>query len=128
MQLVYLSHGKKPALEQREQNMNTENINAAAAMPDEDLAKVTGGEDWLQFSQTGKYYKWNGPADAYNGKYLCPRCKRPVHFGAGFRFYCDPCDCSWWFETMLLPDPSSGNWEEITRDEYYELKNGTSGR
>ena len=29
---------------------------------------------------------------------------------------------------MLLPDPSSGNWEEITRDEYYELKNGTSGR
>ena len=104
--------------------MSTEKINATAAVTDKDLEKVTGGDDWLHFSQIDKYYRWTGSCFTRNGKYLCPRCKRPVHYGAGCRFYCDPCDCSWWYESQLLPDPSSGNWKEITEGEYYEHENG----
>ncbi len=104
--------------------MNTEKINAAAAVTDEELDKVTGGDDWLHFTQIDKYYMWTSSPFTRDGKYLCPRCKRPVHYGAGCRFYCDPCDCSWWDEYLLLPDHSSGNWKEITKEEYRLHKNG----
>lgn len=98
--------------------MSTEKINATSAIDDKDLEKVAGGANWVHFTQTDKYFKWTGSDFTRNGKYLCPRCKRPVHYGGGCRFYCDPCDCSWWDENLLLPDPSSGNWKEITAEEY----------
>lgn len=98
--------------------MTIEKNTLTVSVRDKDLDQVTGGDDWLHFKQTDKYFRWNGSMFTRNGKYLCPKCMRPVHYGAGCRFYCDPCNCSWWDEDLLLPDPSSGNWQEITEDEY----------
>ena len=53
-------------------------------------------------------YEWVGTDD--NLKYICPNCHRPVHPGAGRRYYCDPCDESWYFESDLDMNMSSGGW------------------
>ena len=46
-------------------------------------------------------------------KYICPKCGRPVHYGSGWRYYCDQCDESWYFEKSLNPNLNSGLWKEI---------------
>ena len=51
-------------------------------------------------------YEWKGTDD--NKKYLCPRCHRPVHTGSWGRYYCDPCDESWYFEGSLEMNPNGG--------------------
>ena len=98
---------------------NTQGKNQAVSLDDANLENVSGGGlMYTHVESTDKYYMWTSSCFTHNGKYLCPRCGRPVHYGAGCRFYCDPCDCSWWYENHLLPDTSSGNWREISKEEY----------
>ncbi len=90
---------------------------AAENLQDADLEQVTGGYRLYHDRGTDKYYKWTGENFGDN-KYLCPNCKRPVHLGWWLKFYCDPCNASWMDESRLLPNYSSGLWNEITKDEF----------
>ena len=101
--------------------MSTEKINATAAVSDEDLDKVTGGLDYVEIKSTGKYYAWNG-SDFHDGqKFLCPNCGRPVHYGWGYRYYCDPCNASWYYEDKLVPNIKCSSWKEISQEAYNML-------
>lgn len=55
-------------------------------------------------------YEWTGTND--NMKYLCPKCHRPVHPGGWGRYFCDPCDESWFLEGKLEINPNGG-WKRI---------------
>ena len=83
-------------------------------LTDEELGAVQGGYDYVQ--QDGNYYEYVGSDK--DQKYVCPNCGRPVHYGAGWRFYCDPCDESWFFEGKLDINLASGAWASIPEDEY----------
>lgn len=101
--------------------MSTENLppnanrNDPAPIADADLAEVNGGKKYHDES-TGKYYEWRG--NDLDEKYLCPNCRRPVHFGSWLRYYCDPCNGSWLYESSLIPNIAGGSWKEITKEEY----------
>ncbi len=99
--------------------MNTESTNSnfvAAQISDDELAGVAGGYNLTYDEATGKYYAWEG-SDT-NTKYVCPKCGRPLKAGfMNFKFYCDPCDESWFFEGKLNPN-LNGGWKEISKDEY----------
>lgn len=83
-------------------------------LDDSQLEGIAGGI--TETSYNGKKYKWNGGTLTYDKTwdqaYCCPRCGRPVHYGILNRFYCDPCDDWWYYEDKLLPNLSSGLWEE----------------
>ncbi len=102
---------------------NVQNKNQATVLNDADLEQIAGGKARpIHFSSNDTYYAWNGN-DAYYGwsdehQFLCPNCKRPVHKGTWGRWYCDPCDASWYSEESLLPDTANYNWKQITRHEY----------
>ncbi len=83
-----------------------------------ELAEITGGLKFVHVKSTDKYYKWRGGSSHDGQKYFCPNCGRPVHYGAGLRYYCDPCDASWLHEWRLVPNVESGFWKEITKREY----------
>lgn len=91
---------------------------AATALHDQDLDEVTGGLDYVEVKSTGKYYKWRGNDNQDGQKFLCPNCGRPVHYGAWMRYYCDPCNESWLYESKLVPNIASGLWHEIPEFEY----------
>ena len=59
-------------------------------------------------------------------KYKCPSCGRPLHPGSWDRFYCDPCNKSWWYEKVLPANINSGAWREMTEEEYRQYKVDTS--
>lgn len=91
--------------------------NQAAALNDTDLNEVTGGYEYIEVASSGRYYHWTGASHS-DSKYLCPNCKRPVHRGSWSRYYCDPCDASWYNESPLIPNFSSNSWQEISEAEY----------
>ena len=95
---------------------NTNRNDQVNALNDTDLSEVAGGYTYVEFESLGIYYRWNG--DDNNRKYLCPNCKQPVHMGSWGRYYCDPCNASWYNEAPLRPNISSGMWQEISKDEY----------
>ncbi len=97
--------------------MSDKQNNSASVVPDQDLNEVTGGYITCEDSSTGKYYKYTG--NDKDKKYACPNCGRPVHSGAGWRFYCNPCNESWFCEGLLRPNLNSGVWKEISEQEYY---------
>lgn len=55
-------------------------------------------------------YEWRGTDE--NQKYLCPNCQRPVHYGTAWRYYCDSCNESWFFESLLKLN-KAGGWVPI---------------
>ena len=86
-------------------------------LTNKELDEVNGG--YTVFKHTdGKYYEFIGDDSQRSQKYLCPNCGRPVRYGSGWRYYCDFCDKSWFFERGLNPNLSSGLWEEISEEEY----------
>ncbi len=99
---------------------------AASPIADQDLEQVTGGQAWIHFLSNDTYYVWTGSGWARNNRYLCPNCKRPVHYGAWLRFYCDPCNASWYYAEDLLPDLSTGKWEQVTKAQYEHHENMTA--
>ncbi|WP_321972639.1 hypothetical protein [Paratractidigestivibacter sp.] len=91
-----------------------------------ELEQVNGGHKEYQYAdKTGKYYKAVGARCAldWNNAYLCPRCGNPVHRGMFNKFYCDPCDCNWYFEYHFANslNLSNGFWKEIAAEEYYRV-------
>lgn len=101
--------------------------NNPQAVADADLAEVTGGYTICYDPNTNGYYHWRGSGGS-DVKYLCPNCKRPVHFGSWLRFYCDPCNASWLDEDPLLPNIAAGQWEEISKEEYDKINRGSGHR
>lgn len=91
--------------------------NAPENLTDSELDEVTGGYIFTHDKTTDKYYRW-GNGDE-NKRFLCPNCKRPVHKGGWDRFYCDPCDASWYDLHRLRPNIAAGGWIEISKEEYY---------
>ena len=83
-------------------------------LTDEELGEIQGGYNYAHMGNN--YYEYTGSDP--DQKYLCPRCGRPVHKGWGWRFYCDPCDESWFVELALEPNLSSGAWTSISKEEY----------
>lgn len=98
--------------------MSTEKNANVAAIPDEELGRVAGGMDWYQDKRHNKYYKWDG-GDNKNEKYRCPNCGRVLHYGAGWRYYCDPCDESWFYESGLVLNRGQNLWRECSWEEWY---------
>ncbi len=108
--------------------MSTEKVrnnSQTATLNDADLNEATGGYTYTEIASTGKYYHWTGENSQRDSKYLCPNCKRGVHYGSWKRYYCDPCDASWYDESRLLPNIGGGSWREISQAEYEE---GLSGK
>ncbi len=95
----------------------------AAELTDRELSEVTAGYDYYHDKAGQKYYKWTGTTDEKNQKYFCPNCGRPVHWGTGWRFYCDPCNASWFIENRLSPNLASTYWVEISKREYDNYEN-----
>ena len=94
-------------------------VPAVQELSDESLNAVSGGGDtrretynYRKVFGNGYYdytdYEWVGTDD--NLKYLCPNCHRPVHPGGWGRYFCDPCDESWFVESNLERNTSSGGW------------------
>ena len=90
---------------------------AAQELTDEEMDKVVGGANdrkvlvKTEYSfgyvyKTYKTYEWKG-TDDYQ-KYLCPNCHRPVHPGGWGRYFCDPCDESWFVERLMEMNPNGG--------------------
>ena len=106
--------------------MNGSEPNKAQELTDDQLQQVAGGRQYHSFR--GKYYKYTGGGrnDSWDSNwdkcYLCPNCGRPVHYGSWARYYCDPCDESWYWETKLDLNLSSGLWQEISESEYKDGK------
>ena len=97
-----------------------------AELPDEELDQVVGGKDthdeYIGENKNGglwgtctmnvfKRYKWEG--GDINRKYFCPNCGRFVHKGSWGRFYCDPCNESWYMEDFLKPNLDAWVFKEI---------------
>lgn len=101
--------------------MNTENNTAKTPVNDNELADVTGGFNFASDASTGKYYQWYGTDSQEDLKYACPNCKRPVHSGLWRKFYCDPCNASWFQQDKLLPNIGGGLWHEISKNDYDRL-------
>ena len=87
----------------------------------EELQTLSAGRDeyrvWEPAVKFGESpytdYKWNGTDDSK--KWLCPNCGRPVHYGSGWRYYCDPCDESWFVENLRQPNFASDERAEDKR-------------
>ena len=104
---------------EKEQNK----IPAAQELSDAEVSHAVGGADDHTVSQpiiefgngrsciAYQQYRWTGTDN--NLKYLCPNCHRPVHYGAGWRYYCDSCDESWFFEENLEMNMSNGQWKFV---------------
>ena len=92
-------------------------------LTDEELGEIQGGYNYAHMGNN--YYEYTGSDP--DQKYLCPRCGRPVHKGWGWRFYCDPCDESWFVELALEPNLSSGAWTSISKEEY-DRKTGADAK
>ena len=103
--------------------MDEKKPEGAQELSDEQLGGVAGGQ--TECTYNGKRYKYVGATDAgssagrnwrddYDKCYLCPNCGRPVHYGSWFRYYCDPCDESWYYESKLIPNLTTGVWKEIS--------------
>ena len=115
----------EPRLNRRGPTMSIEdaqNKKQPAALSDSELSEVAGGLNWVAVKSTGKYYRWNHGDNHGDEKFLCPNCGRPVHWGSGWRYYCDPCDASWFAEGRLVPNIKSGLWTEISEWEYNHLE------
>lgn len=87
----------------------------AHELTDEQLKPVNGG--LMETKYQGKRYRYVGDGKIFYDSdwdkcYLCPNCGGPVHLGAWQRFYCDPCNESWYWESKLIPNLASGLWEE----------------
>ena len=74
---------------------------------EKDLKHVSGGA--ITHSIGEAFYEFNGnysgPKD-YNHIYLCPICGNTVHWGSWSRWYCDPCNTSWYDKSKLLANLS----------------------
>lgn len=100
----------------------------AQELADEELERVSGGQ--THFATTdGRYFTYIGKSGDdreylkdFNRRYCCPRCKRPVHYGVGDRYYCDACDESWYYESKLLLNLAGGLYKEVSREEYEREK------
>ena len=93
-------------------------LKSTQELSDEELEGVAGGK-WFT-EENGKYYEYTGSrSDAdWSASYLCPKCGKPLHYGSWGRYYCDPCDESWFFESPLKLNLQSGVWTEITKERY----------
>lgn len=90
---------------------------SVAELADKELGEVDGGGiNKYHDESANKYYQWKGYD--IDDKYLCPNCKRPVHFGSWLRYYCDPCNGSWLYESSLVPNIAGGYWKRIAKEEY----------
>lgn len=107
--------------------MDTRKTTDVEGLADEDLADVAGGYDKYHDESPDRYYIWDGNSRTY-AKYLCPNCRRPVHEGLGARYYCDPCDASWYIESRLVPNIGAGYWKEVSKQEYQLYQRVHSGR
>lgn len=101
--------------------------NTPQAMADADLAEVCGGYTICYDPQTDGYCHWEGSGGG-DTKHLCPRCKRPFHFGTWLRFHCNPCDPSWLDESYLLPNIAAGEWKQISKEEHGSINRGSGHR
>ncbi len=104
--------------------MVTEKAACTAALADEDLGEVSGGMDWYQDKKNNKYYKWTGGSNT-GEKYRCPNCGCLLHYGTGWRYYCDPCNESWFYESDLILNMGRHLWKECSWEEWYDY-NGVS--
>ena len=84
-------------------------------LTDEELESVQGG--YNLYAKDGNYYAYMR-RDTEDLRYLCPNCGRPLHAGKGWRFYCDPCDESWFFEGNLPANLDGGGWTPIDKERY----------
>lgn len=88
-------------------------------LDEEELSSVAAGRDTKIVYGDGKLphrpgmykvpyvkYEWRGTDD--NLKWRCPNCGRLVHPGSGWRYYCDPCNKSWFEEAYLEPNLDLG--------------------
>ncbi len=103
---------------------NTQNQAMPQQLNDSELEMATGGMDWYQDRKNDRYYKWTG-GDNTSEKYRCPNCGRLLHAGWGNRYYCDPCNESWFYESKLVLNMGDNLWKECSWAEWYN-HNGVS--
>lgn len=93
----------------------------------EELEQVNGGYSLCE--RDGKYYEYIGDENSNkNLIYLCPICKRPVHYGSWWSYYCDPCNKSWFIEDDLDPNVNGGLWKEISESQFRTYERDTRSK
>ena len=84
----------------------------SGVLSDDELKHVESG---LMVDRDGEWYEFTGnysdPKD-YNRAYRCPLCGRLVHWGSWSRWYCDPCNASWFYVEYLKLYTDSGLWRK----------------
>lgn len=83
-------------------------------LSDKELSTVSGGV--LKMSTDYAYYVFVGDYNKesdYNNVYSCPYCGRTLHWGSWSRWYCDPCNTSWYDQSKLLANLSGNIWANI---------------
>lgn len=89
-------------------------------LTNKELENVYGGY-FLFRDDDDRCYQFQGKKSQRDQKYACPNCGRPVHYGSSWRYYCDHCNESWFFEKCLDPNLKSGLWVEIDPEDFEEL-------
>ncbi len=93
------------------------------SLTNQELEQTVGGESAIQRKQKARIYNKNNDriglrTDAGIEYYPCEKCGRPLHCGTFHRWYCDPCNCSYY-------DPDTKIWygTEEQLKEYSVLPN-----
>ncbi len=88
-------------------------------LTDAELENVTGGMEWYQDTKEHRFFHWAG-GNNLDEKYRCPNCDRLLHYGTGWRYYCDPCNESWFYESDLTLNLGDHLWKEVSWSDWYE--------
>ena len=92
-------------------------------LTDEELESARGGYDhcMVRIDGTERFFEFVGDnTKDRDRKYVCPHCGTRLHYGTAFRYYCDPCDESWFMHWELKPNLNSGAWQEVDKYVYYK--------
>lgn len=100
--------------------MNEKEPEDVRELSEEDLKEAVGGRNHCYWYWDGEYWFWDAglTTKACNERYLCPKCGGPLHFSWGFRYYCDPCNDSWYWEDSLIPNIKSKHYIRTTKADY----------
>lgn len=78
------------------------------ALSEHDLEQASGGESLIKIKNKMRVYdnknRWIGMRSCDDIDYYpCEKCGRPTHCGTFHRWYCDPCNTSYY-------DPDTKRW------------------
>lgn len=89
-------------------------------LTEEELERIQCGTNYYVDGTNNRFYQYIGDDEKdRDRKYVCPICGTRLHYGKAWRYYCDPCNKSWFLERYLQANLNSGVWKEIDSRDFY---------